>query len=185
MSEGEGRPSRRLVGMAVLLLVSLALGAGLAWQAIRTAGRHRQTAERALEDYAGFAAFILASQSYRQLGGAVVETFAKWPAGRAAPVVPQGTACSMGITWFTHDPRAGSLTLQGAALSPAHAQFLRDTLGNAMQLLEEVGWRFRFIRARAEGPQGWFVSSHRSAKGSGGSVDFPLVSTAPNRRSAA
>jgi signal transduction histidine kinase len=71
----------------------------------------------------------------------------------------------MGITWFTHDPRAGSLTLQGAALSPAHAQFLRDTLGNAMQLLEEVGWRFRFIRARAEGPQGWFVSSHKVREG--------------------
>ena len=90
--------------MAILLLVSLALGAGLAWQAIRTAGRHRQTAERALEDYAGFAAFILASQSYRQLGGAVVETFTKWPAGRAAPSVPAGTACPAGITWFERDP---------------------------------------------------------------------------------
>ena len=151
--------------MAILLLVSLALGAGLAWQAIRTAGRHRQTAERALEDYAGFAAFILASQSYRQLGGAVVETFTKWPAGRAAPSVPAGTACPAGITWFERDPKNDVVPLRGAALNPAHIQFLRDTLQNAMQLLEEVGWRFRFIRARGPGPQGWFVSSHQLRPG--------------------
>jgi len=34
-----------------------------------------------------------------------------------------------------------------------------------MQLLEEVGWRFRFIRARDAGPQGWFISSQRLRPG--------------------
>jgi signal transduction histidine kinase len=166
MREGAGRPSRRLVGMAMLLLVSLALGAGLAWQAIRTAGRHRETAERALQDYAGFAAFILASQSYRQLGGSVVETFTRWPAGTAEPPVPSGAACASGSAWFQYDPRgSGTMALRGTMLAPAHAQFLRDTLGNAMHLLEEVGWRFRFIRARGEGPQGWFISSFRLRAG--------------------
>ena len=165
MREGSGRPSRRLLGMAVLLLVSLALGAVLAWQAIQTARRHRLTAERALEDYAEFAAFILASQAYRQMGGAVVETFAKWPSGKSAPAVPAGSTCGSGPTWFEQHPKTGEVTLRGAALAPAHAQFLRDTLGNAMKLLEEVGWRFRFIRARGGGPHGWFVASYRFSPG--------------------
>ncbi|HKP30289.1 MAG TPA: hypothetical protein VJU15_12835, partial [Gemmatimonadales bacterium] len=164
MGEG-GRPSRRLVGMAVLLLVSLALGAVLAWQAIQTARRHRLTAERALEDYAEFAAFILASQAYRQMGGAVVETFAKWPSGKSAPAPPAGSTCGQGPTWFERNPGTGDVTLHGVALAPVPAQFLRDTLGNAMKLLEEVGWRFRFIRARGEGPHGWFVASYRFSPG--------------------
>ena len=165
MREGSGPPSRRLVGMAVLLLVSLALGAVLAWQAIQTARRHRLTAERALGDYAEFAAFILASQSYRQLGGAVVETFAKWPTGRDAPAIPAGTTCGATPTWFEQHPRTGEVTVHGTALAPAGVQFLRDTLGNAMKLLEEVGWRFRFVRARSEGPHGWFIGSWQYSPG--------------------
>ena len=165
MREGAGRPSRRLLGMALLLLVSLALGAVLAWQAIQTASRHRRTAERALEDYAGFAAFILASQSYRQLGGAVVETFTRWPPGTEPPTVPPGAACASGPTWFEQDPMSGAVRLRGAPVAAAQVEFLRDTLTQAMQLLEEVGWRFRFIRARQGGPQGWFISSHRLRPG--------------------
>ena len=75
------RPQRRrLLALALLLIVSLSLGAALALQAIGTARRHRETAQRTLQDYAGFAAFILASQTYRQLGGEVVHTFTTWPA---------------------------------------------------------------------------------------------------------
>jgi signal transduction histidine kinase len=151
--------------MAILLIVSLALGAVLAWQAIQTARRHRLTAERALVDYAEFGAFILASQSYRQLGGAVVETFAKWPGGNAAPPVPAGTSCGSVPTWFDQHPATGEVNVRGASLVPAHARFLRDTLGNAMKLLEEVGWRFRFVRARAPGPDGWFIASYRFSPG--------------------
>jgi signal transduction histidine kinase len=151
--------------MAALLLVSLALGAVLAWQAIQTARRHRLTAERALWDYAEFAAFILASQSYRQLGGGVVETFAKWPSGTSAPAVPAGTTCGTAPTWFEQNPRTGDVAIHGAAVAAVPAQFLRDTLGNAMKLLEEVGWRFRFVRAPVEGPHGWFIASYRHSPG--------------------
>ena len=83
---------RRLLALALLLVVSLTLGAALALQAIGTARRHRETAQRTLQDYAGFGAFILASQTYRQLGGEVVQIFTDWPASgtpaaRARPAI--------------------------------------------------------------------------------------------------
>src|SRR5262245_34522960 len=34
-----------------------------------------------------------------------------------------------------------------------------------MKLLEEVGWRFRFVRARVEGPHGWFIASYKFSPG--------------------
>src|SRR5688572_14452392 len=91
---------RRLLALALLLLLSLTLGAALALQAIGTSRRHRETAQRTLQDYAGFGAFILASQTYRQLGGEVVETFAAWPAAGPRPPVPPGTQCASGTTYF-------------------------------------------------------------------------------------
>src|SRR5262245_38082434 len=128
-SRSGGHPRRRLLALAVLLVLSLTLGAGLAFQAIQTARRHRETAERALEDYASFAAFILASQSFRQLGGAVVETFANWPAsgGPTTAGVPKGTVCSAGLTSFEQPP-GRSLHVRGKSLTSSDLAFLVDTL---------------------------------------------------------
>ena len=161
---------RRHFLLAALLVVNLSLAAGLAWEAITTARQHRDTARKALEDYASFAAFILASQTYRQLGGAVVQTFTQWPPA-GGPALPAGTACPAGRSWFEQQPGA-SLVARGPALaSPAFGRLV-DTLGNAMPLLEEVSWRFRFIRIRSSDFDGWFVTSFRARSGGYGLRGF-------------
>ena len=176
-----GRPRRRLLALALLLVLSLSLGAGLAVQAIQTARRHRETAQRVLGDYAAFAAFILASQGYRQIGGAVVETFAAWPAAgtaaglapRGAVNVPTGTACPRGAAYMEQGGGGGdAIRLSGAPLSPADAAFLRDTLADAMRLLREVGWRFRFVRVPSRDVDGFFITSFRAPSGQWGLRGF-------------
>jgi signal transduction histidine kinase len=171
----EGKPGRRLLALALLLVLSLSLGAGLALQAIGTARRHRETTERTLEDYAAFAAFILASQTYRQLGGSVVETFTSWPtAGKpASNSLPRGTVCPAGTTWLEQAP-GKDVRLSGAVLTPGNAAFLQDTLRSAMQLLEEVGWRFRFLRAPSATADGYFFTSYKAASGGYGLRGFSV-----------
>ena len=162
---GAGHPRRRLFILAGLLVLNLSLGAGLAWDAIYTARRHRETARKALEDYASFAAFILASRAYRLVGGAVVETFAHWPSA-GEPAVPSGVRCAPIPSWFEQPP-GQSVRARGPALDPTSFSQLVDTLQNAMPLLEEVGWRFRFIRLPAPGVDGWFITSYMTSGGYG------------------
>ncbi|MEO8450995.1 MAG: HAMP domain-containing sensor histidine kinase [Gemmatimonadota bacterium] len=169
---GGGNPRRRLFALAVLLVLSLSVGAGLAVQAIQTARRHRATAERALDDYAGFGAFILASRTYRQLGGAVVATFASWSSSHRQVALPPGTECPSGNTQLETPPGGGLFRTTGAALTPGDDAFLTDTLRFAMKLLEEVGWRFRFIAAPAGPVDGFFISSYRAASGKYGLRGF-------------
>src|SRR5688572_10309853 len=166
-----GHPRRRLFALALLLVLSLTLAGALALQAIATARRHRETAQRTLQDYAAFGAFILASQSYRQLGGAVVETFTGWPA-EGAPAIPDGTACAGGLAWFQQAPGAAALAPRGAPLAPADLAVLSDTLRHAMKLLEEVGWRFRFLRIPAGRADGWFITSYVAPGGGYGLRGF-------------
>jgi signal transduction histidine kinase len=167
-----GHPRRRLIALAALLVLSLGLGAFLAFQSIETSRRHRETAERALQDYAGFAAFILASQTYRQLGGDVVAAFAAWPA-RGFPAAPaKGTACPGGASYFDQLPFGSPLKTSGKSLSESDLSALRDTLKFAMPLLKEVWWRFRFIRLPAGEAQGWFITSYERPKGTYGLHGF-------------
>jgi signal transduction histidine kinase len=168
----DGRhPRRRLLALALLLVISLSLGAALALQAIGTARRHRETAQRTLQDYAGFAAFILASQTYRQLGGEVVQTFTNWhTAGRPA-TVPRGTACATG-TSFLQQPPGRPVRFAGAPLTPSDSAFVQDTLRAAMQLLEEVGWRFRFVRLPSRSIHGLFITSYQERDGAFGLRGF-------------
>ena len=169
---GGGHPRRRLLALALLLVLSLGFGAGLAVQAIQTARRHRETAQHVLGDYAAFAAFILASQAYRQVGGDVVQSFASWPdaglssGGRGAVRVPRGTACPQGVSYLEKEAATGAVRMSGAPLPPADAAFLRDTLADAPRLLKEVGWRFRFVRLPSRQVDGFFITSHQAASGS-------------------
>jgi len=164
-------PRRRLFALALLLVLSLTLAGALALQAIETARRHRETAQRTLQDYAAFAAFILASQSYRQLGGAVVETFTGWPAA-GAPTLPEGTGCPAGTTWFERRPGVAAAEPRGAPLAAGDLAALSDTLRQAMRLLEEVGWRFRFLRVPAGAADGWFITSYPAPGGGYGLRGF-------------
>lgn len=169
---GSGHPRRRLIALATLLVLSLGLGAFLAFQSIETSRRHRETAERALQDYAGFAAFILASQSYRQMGNDVVTAFAGWPAPGLASVPTKGTACPGGNSYFDQRPIGSPLKLGGKPVSAVEIAALTDTLKFAMPLLKEVWWRFRFIRVPAGEAQGWFITSYEMPKGTYGLHGF-------------
>ena len=167
-----GHPRRRLFALAALLVLSLSLGAGLAFQAVSTSRRHRETAERALQDYAGFAAFILASNTYRQLGGEVVAGFAAWPVPEFPTAAPRGAACPGGNSWFDQRPTGSEPRLAGRPVPPDEFARLRDTLAFAMPLLKEVGWRFRFLRMPAGGADGWFITSYATPSGSYGLHGF-------------
>lgn len=169
-AHGDGRPRRRLLALAALLLVSLGLAAALAVETIRTAARHRDTAQRTLNDYADFGAFILASRVYRQLGSDVVHSFTTPPtwqrAAFGAANAPAGTACPTGTSYFEREPGSEALRWVGPPLPATDAAFLRDTLRNAMKLLEEVGWRFRFVRLPAGAAvQGYFLTSQQLPSG--------------------
>ncbi len=180
-----GHPRRRLFALALLLVLSLSLAAALALQAIATARRHRETAQRTLEDYASFAAFILASQSYRQLGGAVVETFTSWMVAEPPVKIPQGTECRAGTRYLERVPGAVAHRFSGAAPTPTEVAFLQDTLRYAMQLLEEVSWRFRFVRMPAGPVDGYFITSYRAPSGGFGLRGFSAClggSDSPFRR---
>jgi signal transduction histidine kinase len=180
-----GHPRRRLLALALLLVLSLSLAAALAVQAIATARRHRQTAQRTLQDYAAFGAFILASQSYRQLGGTVVESFASWLASSPPVKIPQGTDCPGGTRYLERAPGAVALRFSGVVPAPAEATFLRDTLRYSMQLLEEVGWRFRFVRMPTGPVDGYFIASYQAQSGGYGLRGFSTClggSDSPFRR---
>jgi len=164
-------PRRRLLALALLLLVSLTLGAALALQAISAARRHRETAQRTLQDYAGFGAFILASQTYRQLGGEVVQIFTDWPASGTPAAIPRVTECSGG-TSYLQQPPGQQLRMSGAAIAPGDLALIQDTLRVAMQLLEEVGWRFRFVRIPSGQLDGFFITSYPAPGGGFGLRGF-------------
>ena len=167
-----GKPRRRLLALALLLVLSLTLAAGLAWQAVQTSRRHRATAEHALEDYAKFAAFTLASHTYRLLGAAVVETFTAWPGAGTPASLPPGTACTAGTTYLHRAANDSVVALSGAPLAAGAERFLRDTLQHAGKLLEEVSWRFRFVRTPVGGPDGYFFTTYRDPSGGFGLHGF-------------
>ncbi len=167
-----GHPRRRLFALALLLVLSLSLGAGLAFQAVQTARRHRETAQRTLEDYAAFAASILASQTYRRLGASVVESFGSWAAVHAPAPVPSGVGCPRGAAYFEQAPGQEEIRTSGATISPADVGFLRDTLRHAMELLKEVGWRFRYLRIPSTDADGYFIASYEARRGQYGLRGF-------------
>lgn len=149
---------RRIVAAAALLALSLALAAILVVQYIQTAARHRVVAEQVVQDYADFAAYILATHINRQLGDAATQTFAAWTPPQR-PFVPPSLACSGGNSFF-EERDDGIMRLSGAPLPALQTEFLKDSLlrgGMALRLLQEAHWRFRFVRA-PEGPvDGYFI----------------------------
>ncbi|NIR44443.1 MAG: HAMP domain-containing histidine kinase [Gemmatimonadetes bacterium] len=68
-----GRPRGTL--LIVFLTLSLALAAGLAYQAVDAARSHRQTAESVLRDYARIAAWEFSRRAEGALSGAIVPAF--------------------------------------------------------------------------------------------------------------
>jgi signal transduction histidine kinase len=85
--------------------------------------------------------------------------------------LPGGTECASG-TSYLEQPPGGRLRFTGIPTPAVEAAFVRDTLRQAMQLLEEVGWRFRFVRVPSERADGWFITSYRAPAGGFGLRGF-------------
>jgi signal transduction histidine kinase len=131
--------------LAALLAVALIITGILGWQALDAERSHRAAAERALSDYARFAAWQLNQQASQELLSAMISTFivpltrvdpAKpeaWPSPEefmAASLQPPAPAKFLAGTrfFFRLDWRDSSVTIAGQQPSPAVLKWVRDTV---------------------------------------------------------
>ena len=126
-----------------LIVLALGIAGVLAYEAHDASRSHRETAERALRDYAAVAAWELVGGLGDALDGIAQQGLAPATAGRAAspfePMLdpsalaaraPLTPPCpdSSGATYFAVDLRNGHVTTAGAPLAPALADQLRDAV---------------------------------------------------------
>ena len=138
----------RSVLLVALLALALVLTGVLGWQALDAERSHRATAERALKDYARFAAWQLNQQASQEMLGAMISTFilpltrvspdkpAEWPSPeefRAASLQPPAPAKYLeGVRFFFRlNWRDSSITIAGEQPSPAVLKWVRDTVLSA------------------------------------------------------
>ena len=135
----------RLILLVALLALALIITGILGWQALDAERSHRAAAERALKDYARFAAWQLNQQASQELLSAMISTFivpltrvdpAKpeaWPSPEefmAASLQPPAPAKFLkGVRFFFRlNWRDSSVTIAGQQPSPAVLKWVRDTV---------------------------------------------------------
>ncbi|MEO8194761.1 MAG: HAMP domain-containing sensor histidine kinase [Gemmatimonadales bacterium] len=143
-----GRRRPRSVLLVGLLAFALILTGVLGWQALDAERSHRAAAERALTDYARFAAWQLNQQAGQEMLGAMISTFilpltrvdpAKpeaWPSPeefRAASLNPPAPARYLDDVrfFFRLNWRDSSMTFAGEQPSPAVLRWVKDTVFSA------------------------------------------------------
>ncbi len=160
LPRGRSRPLWRssALPLVALLLLTLVLAAVLAYEAWDAGRSHRRTAERALRDYAAFAAQELASSAAGPLQSALADVFAPVAGTKAlspyellaSPVVLTNTADSVlrcGSAddarrfYFRLDFRNRELVTSGAALAPRQRAALADTIAAHAQRVYQREWR--------------------------------------------
>ncbi len=131
-----------------LLVFALILTSILAYQAIDAERTHRAAAQRALNDYASFAAWQLNQQAGQEILGAMISTFIvpltrvqsndpkSWPSPaefRAASLQPPAPAKYLdGVRFFFRfDWRDSSVTIAGEQPSSAVLKWVKDTVSSA------------------------------------------------------
>src|SRR4051812_42033844 len=130
MSTPHGRPARRRLpeqaAIPLALVVMLALVAGLTYNARAAERSHRATAERALRDYASFAAWEFARYAENLIDSRVAATVIKArmlalavgdPLPEAALLFPKPGACGCGFGAQTR--YSFRVELPGGALTTA------------------------------------------------------------------
>src|SRR5215216_6890603 len=88
MKQITARRRPRSLLLVVLLVFALILTGVLGWQALDAERSHRAAAERALTDYARFAAWQLNQQAGQEMLGAMISTFIL-PLTRVIPTKPE------------------------------------------------------------------------------------------------
>ena len=154
--QGSNRIAQRVRGgrrpnpfiLVVLLVLALVLTGVLGWQALDAERSHRAAAERALNDYARFAAWQLNQQAGQEMLGAMISTFILpltrvqpdkpegWPSPdefRSASLQPPAPARYLdGVRFFFRlNWRDSSMTIAGAEPSSRVIQWVKDTVLSA------------------------------------------------------
>src|SRR5918911_1076807 len=148
-------PERSRVTLTVVPLVAALLLAGvLLFQALDAARSHRATAERALHDYASFAAWQFGRHARTNLQTAIIAVFVlsvtrinpddpahglPSPAEFASMARQRGEWCRCldgARLFFRYDWRDGSLAIDGQEPSPAVRRWVRDTVAAHTRVFE-------------------------------------------------
>lgn len=159
----------RAVLLVALLALTLVLAAVLAYEAYVAARSHRATAERALRDYATFAAWQLlanaADELQSPLSAALAPAIATRatspydllpspsvlePAGRGVLRCPGGTDPA-GRYYFRLDFRDGSFTTSGESPSAGERARVRQAITEHARAAFRPDWRFAIL-LDAQGP---------------------------------
>jgi signal transduction histidine kinase len=134
--------------LVALLVFALVITGVLGWQALDAERSHRAAAQRALTDYASFAAWQLNQQASQEMLGAMISTFIlpltrvqpdkpeAWPSPeefRAASLQPPAPAKYLeGVRFFFRlNWRDSSITIAGKQPSPEVMKWVRDTVLSA------------------------------------------------------
>lgn len=145
MKQMSARRRSRSFLLVTLLAFALVLTGVLGWQALDAERSHRAAAERALNDYARFAAWQLNQQAGQEMLGAMISTFIlpltrvqpdkpdAWPSPeefRAASLNPPAPAKYLdGVRFFFRlNWRDSSMTFAGEQPSPAVLKWVKDTV---------------------------------------------------------
>ncbi|MDQ6886145.1 MAG: HAMP domain-containing histidine kinase [Gemmatimonadota bacterium] len=148
----------RSLPLVALLLLTLVLAAVLAYEAWDAGRSHRRTAERALRDYAAFAAQELASSAAGPLQSVLADVFAPVAGTKALSpyeLLPSpallasaadsalrcGTLDDARRVYFRLDFRDRALVTSGPSPSPARRAALSDTIAAHAQRVYQREWR--------------------------------------------
>ena len=148
MKQGPSSRRSRSALLVSLLVFALILTGVLAYQALNAERTHRAAAQRALNDYASFAAWQLNQQAGQEILGAMISTFIvpltrvqsndpkSWPSPeefKAASLQPPAPAKYLdGVRFFFRfDWRDSAVTIAGVQPSATVLKWVKDTVSSA------------------------------------------------------
>jgi len=155
--------------LVALLALTLALAAALAYEAHDAARSHRATAERALRDYAYFAAYEILAGARDSVHDAlaaalspVTEAKALSPYEALPPPAALARTAAGALRceraagdsarfYFRLDLRDGALATSGAAPAAPIAAWAADTVGAHVRAVYKSDWRYAVIFGRVAG----------------------------------
>jgi len=155
--------------LVALLALTLALAAALAYEAHDAARSHRATAERALRDYAYFAAYEILAGARDSVHDAlaaalspVTEAKALSPYEALPPPAALARTAAVALRceraaddsarfYFRLDLRDGALATSGAAPAAPIRAWVADTVGAHVRAVYKSSWRYAVIFGRVAG----------------------------------
>jgi signal transduction histidine kinase len=164
------RPAPRPGVLVALLVLTVALAATIAYEAHDAVRSHRATAERALRDYANFAAYEILAGARDSVHDALTAALSPVTEAKALspyeplppPAVLARTATGTltceradgdaGRFYFRLDLRDNTLATSGAEPLPPVRQWVADTVAAHVRSVYKSDWRYAVIFGSANAP---------------------------------